>query len=88
MNMLLEFGRKLVATNSLDLILATTVRTATELVPGSFCKVLMLDDAGNFICRATYPTRYTRQNAAREGKPNRSFRRQFITKFFNRACRC
>lgn len=68
MNMLLEFGRKLVATNSLDLILSTTVRAATDLVPGSFCKVLILDDAGNFICRATYPTRYTRQNAAREAK--------------------
>lgn len=68
MNMLLEFGRKLVATNSLDLILSSTVRAATDLVPGSFCKVLMLDETGSFLCRANYPAKHGSQTTPREEK--------------------
>ncbi|TLM99772.1 hypothetical protein FDZ73_21110, partial [bacterium] len=68
MNMLLEFGRKLVATNSLDLILSSTVRAATDLVPGSFCKVLMLDETGNFLCRANYPAKHGSQTTPRDEK--------------------
>lgn len=68
MNMLLDFGRKLVATNSLDSILCSTVRAATDMVPGSFCKVLMLDESGTFICRAKYPAKHPSQSSLQDGK--------------------
>ncbi len=69
MSMLLDLGRKLVATNSLDLIFTSTVRAAAEMVQGTFCKILTLDSNGSFICRAIYPSKIDPQNSIITGKP-------------------
>lgn len=69
MSMLLDLGRKLVATNSLELIFNSTVHAAADMVQGAFCKILTLDEAGSFICRATYPSKNGTQKSKNSGKP-------------------
>lgn len=69
MSMLLDLGRKLVATNSLELIFSSTVRAAADMVQGTFCKILTLDESGSFMCRATYPSKNNTQKNKTNGKP-------------------
>lgn len=69
MSLLLEFGRKLVATNSLESIFASTVRAAAEIVQGAFCKILTLDESGTFICQAVYPNKNNAHTNTVTGKP-------------------
>jgi putative nucleotidyltransferase with HDIG domain len=69
MSMLLDLGRKLVATNSLDLIFTSTVRAAADMAQSTFCKILTLDETGALICRAIYPQKNLAQKNLQYGKP-------------------
>ncbi|TLN21964.1 HD domain-containing protein, partial [bacterium] len=69
MSMLLDLGRKLVATNSLDLIFTSTVRATADMAQSAFCKILTLDENNAFICRATYPSKNLTHKTTAHGKP-------------------
>jgi len=54
---LYQLSRQLVATDNLDTVLHTVVRHVVEAVHVTFCRLLILEDDGVFVCRAAHPIR-------------------------------
>lgn len=52
MNGIFDLCRQLVSTNLLDVLLDNIVRRAVDILRVKFCRILMLEPDGNFICQA------------------------------------
>lgn len=50
-------SRQLVVTDALETVLNTVTRHAVETVHATFCRILLLEEDGAFVCRSAHPVR-------------------------------
>lgn len=54
-NGIYDLCRQLVSTNTLDVLLNSIVQMAVDIMHVKFCRILILEPDGNFLCQATSP---------------------------------
>ncbi|RME42828.1 MAG: GAF domain-containing protein [Chloroflexi bacterium] len=66
---LYALSRELIAADSTEAVLNTVARHAAETVHVTFCRILILEEDGTFICRAAHPVRILERDLG-VGKPD------------------
>ena len=81
---LYHLSRQLVAIDEVEDVLQTTIRFVVKSVHVTFARALLLDEKGEFICRAAYPIRALNHDLG-EGKADPPAASSLYTRAINRS---
>jgi putative nucleotidyltransferase with HDIG domain len=81
---LYHLSRQLVAIDEVDEILKVTIRHLVKSIPVTFARILLLNEAGDYVCRVAFPIR-TLEHSLEEGRIEPEISKPVFTKAINQS---